>query len=172
VKHDAGGHVIHALQPKLLLAAAICLASCAAWGDEVRVMISGAFRPVYFILAPEFERTTGHKLVTITGASMGTAPTAVPARLRRQEPADVVILARSSLDALASDRLVVRGSELDLVRSPIALAIRAGAAVPDISTEEGLNRPLSVRPRSPIPRVRAASTWRRSSSTDWVSVSR
>jgi molybdate transport system substrate-binding protein len=105
-------------------------------------MISGAFRPVYFILAPEFERNTGHKLVTITGGSMGTSPTAIPARLKRQEPADVVIVARPSLDALARDGLVVRGSEVDLVRSQIALAVRAGAAVPDIATEDGLKRAL------------------------------
>ena len=51
-------------------------------------------------------------------------------------------MARSALDLLVKNGQVRKGSELDLVESPIAIAVRAGAAVPDISTVEALRRTL------------------------------
>ena len=109
---------------------------------EIHVMISGGLTAAYNALAGEFERKTGHRLITVYGASMGTTPTAIPMRLARGEAADVVILARQALDALVESGKVRRGSETDLVRSRIGLAVRAGAAVPDIRTVEGLRQTL------------------------------
>jgi len=109
---------------------------------EIHVMISGGMTAAYGVLASEFERQTGHRLITVYGASMGTTPTAIPMRLSRGERADVVILARRALDALVESGKVRRGSETDLVRSPIGMAVRAGAAVPDIRTVEGLRQTL------------------------------
>jgi molybdate transport system substrate-binding protein len=120
----------------------LTLLASQAPAEELHVMISGGLTAAYNALAPQFERETGHKLVTSYGASMGATPTAIPARLARGEPADVVILARSALDALVQDRRVAKGSEVDLVRSAIGLAVKAGAPVPDISTVEGLKRTL------------------------------
>ena len=109
---------------------------------EIHVMISGALTAAYQSLAGDFERQTGHRLITVFGASMGTTPTAIPLRLGRGEPADVVIVARQALDALADSGKVKRGSETDLVRSRVGMAVRAGAAVPDIRTVEGLKQTL------------------------------
>jgi molybdate transport system substrate-binding protein len=109
---------------------------------EIHVMISGGLTAVYRALADWFEREAGHRLITVYGASMGTTPTAIPVRLDRGEPADVVIVARKALDALVDSGKVRRGSETDLARSPIGMAVRAGAAVPDIRTVEGLRRTL------------------------------
>ena len=58
--------------------------------DEIRVMTSGAFTAAYLELAPEFERATGHRIVT-EATSMGTGPTGIAARLERGEAIDVVI---------------------------------------------------------------------------------
>ena len=44
----------------------------AATAAEVRVMISGGLTAAYNALAPEFERSTGHKVLTAYGPSMGT----------------------------------------------------------------------------------------------------
>jgi molybdate transport system substrate-binding protein len=79
---------------------------------EIRVMSSGGFRAAYLSLAPEFERTTGYKLVSIWGGSMGGAPTTIPNRLKAGEAADVVILAGSSVDELIKEGKVVAGSVL------------------------------------------------------------
>ena len=117
-----------------------------ARAEEVHVMISGGLTAAYNELAPQFERQTGHKLVTSYGASMGSTPTAIPMRLSRGEAADVVILARTALDSLVTGGKVRKGSEVDLVRSAIAMAVKAGAPVPDISTVEGLKRTLLAAP--------------------------
>jgi molybdate transport system substrate-binding protein len=105
-------------------------------------MISGGFRAAYQELVPEFERKTGYAIVTAYGASIGNAPNAIPNRLQSGESADVVILASSALEELVKNRKVIPGTRVDLARSVIAMAVRAGAPKPDISTLEGLKRTL------------------------------
>ena len=107
---------------------------------EIRVMSSGGFRAAYLALAPEFERATGHKLVSIWGGSMGSAPTTIPNRLKAGEAADVVILAASSLDELIRDGKVAAASRTDLIRSVIGVAVRAGAPRPDIGSTAAVLR--------------------------------
>ena len=103
---------------------------------------SGAFTAAYLELVPQFERATRHKVVTAFGASIGPAPTAIPNRLQRGEPIDVVILAASALDDLIKDGKVAAGSRVDLVRSGIGMAVRGGAPKPDISTLDAFKQTL------------------------------
>ncbi|ACA20410.1 extracellular solute-binding protein family 1 [Methylobacterium sp. 4-46] len=114
----------------------------AALAAEVRVVSSGGFAAAYRALAPEFERRTGHRLVAEWGPSMGQTPQAVPARLARGEPIDVVIVVGYALDDLIRQGKVSANSRTALARSGIALAVRAGAPMPDISSVEGLRRTL------------------------------
>lgn len=118
-----------------LLTLTIILISSRASADEVRVMVSGAFTAAYKTLVVDWERSTGHTVTTVYGASMGATPAAIPNRLARGEQADVVILARTALDTLAKSGAVIGGSQIDLARSRIAMAVKAGARVPDISTD-------------------------------------
>ena len=101
---------------------------------SIHVMSSGGFTAAYKVLEPAFETTTGLHLVTVYGASSGGAPDSIPERLRRGESADVVILSREALDRLVAAGIVQSGSTVDLVRSRIGMAVRAGEPVPDIST--------------------------------------
>src|SRR5208282_803453 len=55
---------------------------------------------------------------------------------------DVVILAGPALDELIKQRKVVPGSRVDLARSSIGVAVRAGAPKPDISSVDALKRTL------------------------------
>jgi molybdate transport system substrate-binding protein len=105
-------------------------------------MTSGAFTAAFLEIAPRFEQTAHMKVATAFGASMGGAPDSIPSRLDRGEPADVVILARDALDDLVRRGRIVAGSQVDLVRSSIAMAVRAGAPRPDISSVEALRRAL------------------------------
>ena len=125
-----------------LVLASILLFVGMADGDEIRVMTSGGFAAPYNELIPEYERATQNKIVTAYGASMGNAPDSIPMRLQRGEPADVVILAATALDELIKQGKVVAGSRVDLVRSSIGMAVRAGAPKPDISSVEALKRTL------------------------------
>jgi len=125
---------------RILLAAALFALPASA--AEIHVMISGGFTAAFQALTPRFERQTGDHLAIAYGASMGATPNAIPARLARGEPADVVILARSALDLLVKDGRVLTGSEVDLVRSRVGLGVKKGAPLPDISTVEGLKQTL------------------------------
>ena len=124
------------------LAVVVLLLAASAFADEVKVITSGAFTAAYLQLVPEFERTTKHKVVTTFGASMGTGPNTIPSRLERGEAADVVILAGSALDELIKQGKVIAGSRVDLVRSRMGMAVRAGAPKPDISSVEALKQTL------------------------------
>jgi molybdate transport system substrate-binding protein len=62
--------------------------------------------------------------------------------LRRGEEADLVILTREGLDELAREGRVISASSIDLARSYIGIAVRGGAAHPDIATEAALRRAL------------------------------
>jgi predicted neuraminidase/ABC-type molybdate transport system substrate-binding protein len=132
--------MIRAPRRLAVLVLAGLLVAAAATADEIKVVTSGAFTAAYLELVPQFERATGHKVVTAFGPSMGSSPDAIPNRLRRGDPIDVVILAASALDGLIADGKVAPGSRLDLVRSSIGMAVRSGAPKPDISTLEAFTK--------------------------------
>jgi molybdate transport system substrate-binding protein len=121
---------------------AVALAAGPASAAEVRVMISAGFFQVYSALAPEFERATGHKLVTTRGPSMGDSPEAIPARLARGEPADVVILDGGAADELAKKGLARADTKVELARSQIGMVVRQGATKPGIGTVDAFRRTL------------------------------
>ena len=130
-----------------LRASALALASLlffvtTASAAEIRVMISGGLTAAYKVLVPEFERATGHTVVTSYGPSMGTTVNAIPVRLERGEPADVLIMVGYALKDLADKGKVMANSSIDLVKSPIGIAVKAGAPKPDISSAEALKRAL------------------------------
>jgi len=124
-----------------VLAILVLLAGSAS-GGEIRVMTSGGFTAPYNELIPEYERAMQDQVLTAYGASMGGAPDSIPMRLERGEPVDVVILASTALDDLIAKGKVVAGSRVDLVRSLIGMAVRAGAPQPDISSVEAFKRAL------------------------------
>ena len=105
-------------------------------------MTSGAFTEACTRLAAAFERVTGQHMALTFGASMGSGTDTIPSRLNRHEAADVVILARSALDELAARGFVMAASRVDLVRSRIGMAVRAGAPRPDISSIDALRQTL------------------------------
>ena len=109
---------------------------------EIKVVSSGGFRAAYLALIPGFESATGYKVTTEWGSSLGNAPTSIPGRLQRGESIDLVILASEPLDRLMQQGKVVAGSRVDLARSGIGVAVRAGAPRPDIASVDALKRAL------------------------------
>jgi len=118
------------------------LLSGAASAAEVRVMISGGLTAAYKALVPEFERLTGNKVLTAYGPSMGTTANAIPVRLERGEPADVLIMVGYALDDLAKQGKVISDSRVELVKSPIGVAVKSGTPKPDISSADAVKRAL------------------------------
>jgi len=84
-----------------------------------------------------FEKQNGSRLA----ATWGTAPMLV-ARIEAGERADVFILSRAGIDTLLKQGKVLAGSDVTLAGSGVAIAVKAGAPKPDISTAEALRETL------------------------------
>jgi molybdate transport system substrate-binding protein len=63
-------------------------------------------------------------------------------RLKRGEEIDVIIMAAPRLDELIKEGRVRADGRVDLARSNIAMAVKAGAPKPDISTLDALTKTL------------------------------
>ncbi|MGH9681346.1 MAG: substrate-binding domain-containing protein [Candidatus Acidiferrales bacterium] len=118
------------------------MASVVARAGEIQVVTSGGFTAAYLQLGPEYEHLTHNKLVTQFGPSMGTTHNAIPVRLARGEKIDVVIMAGPALAELIKEGKVRPDSRVDLVKSYIGMAVKAGASHPDISSVDALKRTL------------------------------
>src|SRR5437868_6436642 len=126
----------------LLIFMAAAVAASAASAADIRVMISAGFFQVYSQLGPAFEKSTGHKLVTTRGPSVGDSPEAIPTRLTRGEQADVVIMDGHGVDILDQRGLAQPSSRIPLAESFIGMVVRAGQPKPDIGTVDALRKTL------------------------------
>jgi len=114
---------------------------------DLHVMSSGGFTAAYKLLGPKFSASTGDTLDTALGPSMGKSPEAIPNRLQRGEPADVVIMVGYALDDLINQGKVIPDSRVELADSRIGMVVRDGAPKPDIGSEAALKETL-LRARS------------------------
>jgi len=107
---------------------------------QIKVLMSGGFSAAYEQLLPEFERTSGIKVTTGSGASQGTGPQTIGAQLASGVTADVVILSREGLEELVAAKRIATGTEVDLARVGLGVAVRAGAPKPDVSTVQSFKQ--------------------------------
>lgn len=92
-----------------------------------------ATRAVLAELAAAFERHFGMALVIEAVGGVDAAR-----RVAAGEGFDLVFLAAEAVDKLIAAGHLAPGSRVDLVRSPVAVAVRAGAPRPDIGSEPAL----------------------------------
>ena len=105
--------------------------------NAIRVLSTLALKGAVGNLAARFEAASGARI------DADFAPTlALLERMRGGEGADVVILTREALDDLAAKGTVAPDSCVDLARSYVGTAVKAGAAHPDIATEAALRATL------------------------------
>jgi molybdate transport system substrate-binding protein len=129
----------------VLFNAALAMPSQAA--TEVKVIISGGFSGPYQQLVPQFERDTGVKVATASGASQGNGPQTIKAQLERGTAADVVIMSREGLAELIAAGRIAAGTDVNLARTPLGVAVRAGAPKPSVATVEEF-KALMLRSRT------------------------
>jgi molybdate transport system substrate-binding protein len=108
----------------------------------VKVMISGGFSSAYRDVLPEFERSTGITVTTLSGASQGKGPETIAAQLARGVAVDVVILSREGLSELMAKKRIAAGTGTDLATAAIGVAVRAGAKKPPIGTVDAFRQAL------------------------------
>jgi molybdate transport system substrate-binding protein len=120
-----------------IFALLLALLALPVTAGEITCLCSQGVTGVMEALAPEFERATGDKLVMRFGVSQ-----TIRKEIDEGAAFDVTILARDQLDALAAAGIVVPGSQKDVARSGIGIAIKAGAAKPDLSSAESFKKML------------------------------
>jgi molybdate transport system substrate-binding protein len=105
--------------------------------DVVRVRSTLALKGAVPALTKRYEAESGARI------DADFAPTlALLDRLRGGEGADVVILTQEGLHELANEGRVVRETCVDLARSFVGIAVKAGHSHPDIATEAALRATL------------------------------
>ncbi len=125
---------------RILLIVAAVLLPVRSYADDIHVVSSGGFAEAYKELAPGFEKATGHHLVAAWGPSMGATADAVPQRIARGEPIDVVIMVGYALGRLVDEGKAT--DRVDLANSGIGVVVKQGAPRPDVSTLDGLRAAL------------------------------
>jgi molybdate transport system substrate-binding protein len=102
---------------------------------------SMATRQVLGELAQAWREQSGRE---VSVASIGGVDAAK--RVAAGEAFDFVVLAKDAIDKLVAGGSVVAGSRVDLVDSPVAIAVRAGAARPDVGSEAALKKAVLAAP--------------------------
>ena len=109
---------------------------------QLTVLTSGGFAAPLHELLPGFEKSAGVRVEVLRGSSQGSGPNTIGAQLRRGVAADVVVMSREGLNDLIADSRIVRGSDRDLAQTPLGVAVRAGAAKPDLRSVEAFKQML------------------------------
>src|ERR1700738_4001012 len=105
--------------------------------NVVRVLSTLALKGAVQNLAGPFEATGGARIDTDLAPTLGLLD-----RLQSGESADVVILTREGLDGVAAPGSGAAETCIDLARSYVAIAVKAGADHPDIATVAALRATL------------------------------
>jgi len=127
------------------VAIAVCALTMAAQNPahaQLQVMTSGGFAAPLRAALPDFEKSTGIAVTVVLGKSQGGGPDTIAAQLGRGVAADVVILSREGLNDLMSANRIAAKSDVDLARTPLGLAVKAGAPKPDIGSVEAFKDTL------------------------------
>ena len=101
----------------------------------IRGISSMATRAVLGELAAAYTQASGCGVVIESVGGVDVAR-----RVQAGEAFDVVMLASDAIDRLIASGALQAGSRVDLVHSPVALAVPAGAARPDIGTADAVKQ--------------------------------
>ena len=124
------------MKAALIAAAALFVAGNAS-AAEVKVLASNAIKEAYLELAPQFEKASGHKVATTWAGTVD-----IQKRMAAGEVFDLVIMAGNALDVLIKDGKIATGSRVDLVKSGVGVAVKAGAPKPDIGSSDAVKKAL------------------------------
>ena len=105
--------------------------------SPLKLISSMATREILSELVSRYQRATAQPVTTEAAGGVDVAK-----RVQLGEAVDIVVLASSAIDKLMAEGTLLAGSRVDLVQSGVAIAVRKGAAKPDITTEETLKRAI------------------------------
>jgi molybdate transport system substrate-binding protein len=126
-------HVIRMAAAAVGLLAQVAIVSAA----EIKLYSTVAFRGVLDELGPQFQKASKNKLTITYGLAAQLTQ-----RIASGEAADVAILTRAGIDTLVKDGKITPKYDATLASASMALAVKAGAPKPDISTPEAFKHTL------------------------------
>lgn len=121
----------------LAAAAFMLLQASSVHANDITVIASTGMSTLFKQMIPAFERSSGHKVLISYDTS-----NIILGRINAGETADMVVLTSPAIDSLTKQGKLVAGSRVDLAKSGVGVAIRSGAAKPDISSPEAFKRTL------------------------------
>lgn len=107
-----------------------------AHGAELKVLAGGSMTESLKELAPQFERTSGHKLTF----QFDSTPNLIKAAT--SGPFDLGVVPVDVMKDAAARARFAAGPTIDIARVGYGVAVRAGAPKPDVSTPEALKQTL------------------------------
>jgi molybdate transport system substrate-binding protein len=123
-----------------LLGATLVL-SPVAKAVELKIIAGGSMTASMNAIAPEFEKATGHKLVT----HFDSTPNII-SRVNSGTPFDAVVVPVDVFKDAAAKARFALGPTIDIARVGYGMIVRSGAAKPDISTADAFKKALLDAP--------------------------
>jgi len=118
-------------------AVGVLLAFGTAQAAEIKLLASGAMKEIISELLPDFEKSSGHK---VTPTWTGTAN--MIKLVSAGEVFDLVVIGAPEVDKFIAEGKFAQGSRVDLARSGVGAAVKAGAPKPDISSADAVKKAL------------------------------
>jgi molybdate transport system substrate-binding protein len=122
---------------KIASVIAALLFTAALNAAEINVISTQATEEAYKELVAQFEKASGHKVTTFFSGTLN-----VQKKLAAGEPYDLILMAGPAIDEQIKLGKAVAGSRVDIAKSGTGLAVRKGAAKPDISSADALKKTL------------------------------
>ena len=113
------------------------LLSAAVNAADINVVSTQATEEAYKELVTQFEKASGHKVTTFFSGTLN-----VQKKLADGELYDLIIMAGPAIDDQIKLGKAVAGSRVDVAKSGTGMAVRKGAAKPDISSADALKKTL------------------------------
>ena len=104
---------------------------------EIKILTARAGATVLEKIGPDFERTTGNKLNVISGFGP-----AFLKRIQEGEAFDALIAGAPIIDSLIKDKKILADSRINLIRSGMAVEVRAGAPKPEVGSVDQFKQAL------------------------------
>jgi molybdate transport system substrate-binding protein len=127
----------HACVAAAMAALCLALASAPAFAAELKVISAGAVRGLIAEIIDDYSHQTGQKFDFTIGTT-GQLRSIIASG----QHADLIIVATPLMEELEKTGKLMSGSRADLGRVGIGIAIREGAAVPDVATPDALKQAL------------------------------
>ena len=115
--------------------AVLCGFAGAADAAEIKLIASNAVKEAYNQLLPAYEKASGNKVTVVWS---GTAD--IVKRVNGGEVTDAVIITDVGIDGLIKTGKLVSAGRINVAKSAVGVAVRAGAPKPDISSTEALKK--------------------------------